>query len=64
MLTQSSLPGPHRFGPLIVLLIARKVSIMAISDTVSSAQADLEKLVTDVRTLLASKDLDAILAGH
>lgn len=33
---------------------------MAISDTVSSAQADLEKLVTDVRTLLASKDLDAI----
>ena len=33
---------------------------MAFSDTVSSAQADLEKLVTDLRGLLANKDLDAI----
>lgn len=33
---------------------------MAFSDTVSSAQADLEKLVTDVRGLLANKDLDSI----
>lgn len=32
----------------------------SVSDTVSSAQADLEKLVTDVRGLLANKDLDAI----
>ena len=32
----------------------------SVSDTVSSAQADLEKLVTDVRGLLASKDLDSI----
>lgn len=32
----------------------------SVSDKVSSAQADLEKLVTDVRGLLASKDLDSI----
>lgn len=32
----------------------------SVSDTVSSAQADLEKLVTDLRGLLSSKDLDAI----
>ena len=33
---------------------------MTISETVSTAQTDLEKLVTDVRGLLASKDLDSI----
>lgn len=32
----------------------------SVSDTVSNAQADLEKLVTDLRGLLASKDLDAV----
>ena len=32
----------------------------SVSDTVSNAQADLEKLVGDLRGLLASKDLDAI----
>ena len=36
----------------------------SVSDTVSSAQADLEKLVTDVRGLLASKDLDSIPQIH
>lgn len=33
---------------------------MAFPETVSAAQSDLEKLVTDVRGLLASKELDAI----
>lgn len=32
----------------------------SVSDTVSSAQADLERLVSDLRGLLASKDLDSI----
>lgn len=32
----------------------------SVSDTVSSAQADLEKLVGDLRGLLASKDLDSV----
>lgn len=32
----------------------------SVSDTVSSAQQDLERLVSDLRGLLASKDLDSI----
>lgn len=32
----------------------------SVSDTVSAAQADLERLAADVRGLLASKDLDSI----
>lgn len=32
----------------------------SVSDTVNNAQADLEKLVGDLRGLLASKDLDSI----
>lgn len=32
----------------------------SVADKVSSAQADLEKLVTDMRGLLASKDLDSV----
>ena len=36
----------------------------SVSEKVSSAQADLEKLVTDVRGLLASKDLDSIPQIH
>ncbi|MEG2046896.1 MAG: DUF883 family protein, partial [Comamonas sp.] len=36
----------------------------SVSDTVSTAQADLEKLVGDLRGLLASKDLDAVPDIH
>ena len=36
----------------------------SVSDTVSTAQADLEKLVTDLRGLLASKELDAVPDIH
>ena len=32
----------------------------SVSDTVSSAQADLERLVSDLRGLLANKDLDTV----
>ena len=32
----------------------------SVSDTVNNAQADLSKLVSDLRGLLASKDLDSI----
>lgn len=32
----------------------------SVSDTVSNAQSDLEKLVTDLRGLLSSKDLDSL----
>lgn len=32
----------------------------SVSDSVSSAQADLERLVNDLRGLLANKDLDGI----
>lgn len=32
----------------------------SVSDTVSNAQADLEKLVSDLRGLLSSRDLDAV----
>ena len=32
----------------------------SISDTVSTAQADLESLVSDLRGLLAAKELDAV----
>ncbi|MFN9471699.1 DUF883 family protein [Acidovorax sp.] len=33
---------------------------MSVSDSISTTQADLEKLVSDLRGLLASKDLDSI----
>lgn len=36
----------------------------SVSDTVSNAQADLEKLVSDLRGLLSSKDLDAVPDIH
>ena len=36
----------------------------SVSDKVSSAQADLEKLVTDLKALLGSKDLDAVPDIH
>lgn len=36
----------------------------SVSNTVSSAQADLEKLVTDLRGLLSSKELDAVPEIH
>lgn len=36
----------------------------SVSETVTNAQADLEKLVTDLRGLLASKDLDSIPEIH
>lgn len=36
----------------------------SVSDTVSNAQADLEKLVGDLRGLLASKDLDGLPDIH
>lgn len=32
----------------------------SVSDTVSTAQADLEKLVSDLRGLLSSKELDTV----
>lgn len=32
----------------------------SVSDSVASAQAELEKLVSDLRGLLASKDLDSV----
>jgi len=33
---------------------------MSVSDSISTTQADLEKLVSDLRGLLASKDLDSV----
>ena len=33
---------------------------MSVSESLSTTQADLEKLVTDLRGLLASKDLDSV----
>lgn len=33
---------------------------MSLSEKVTSAQADLDKLVADLRTLLASKELEAV----
>lgn len=37
---------------------------LSVSDTVSTAQADLEKLVTDLRGLLANKNLDSVPEIH
>src|SRR5258708_28636638 len=36
----------------------------SITDTVSTAQADLEKLVGDLRGLLSAKELDAVPGIH
>ena len=33
---------------------------MSVSDSISTTQADLEKLVSDLRGLLSSKDLDSV----
>jgi ElaB/YqjD/DUF883 family membrane-anchored ribosome-binding protein len=44
--------------------LERPIMTKSITDTVSTAQADLEKLVGDLRGLLSAKELDAVPEIH